>query len=186
GQTEGNSAMGLTDHNKIAENLICGVMREILGFRGLRNLNATEHANYPAIDLADFGARIAVQVTATATLAKIKGTIGKFLKHGLQASFDRLVVYILARKQDSYSQGSIDKVARPTLAFDGKADILDFRDLLEKAVHLDPVRLAAALRVIEAYNRGVPAGLAQEDFDPPQDAPEDATLNLVQFFFPRA
>src|SRR5439155_24532438 len=47
-------------------------------------------------------------------------------------------------------------------------------------------RLAAALRVIEAYNRGVPAGLAQEDFDPPQDAPEDATLNLVQFFFPRA
>lgn len=71
-QTEGNSAMGLTDHNKIAENLTCGLMREILGFRGLRNLNATEHANYPAIDLADFGARIAVQVTATATLAKIK------------------------------------------------------------------------------------------------------------------
>ncbi len=62
-QTEGNAAMGLTDHNKIAENLICGLMREILGFRGLRNLNASEHANYPAIDLADFGARIAVQVT---------------------------------------------------------------------------------------------------------------------------
>jgi hypothetical protein len=61
-QTEGNAAMGLTDHNKIAENLICGLMREILGFRGLRNLNASEHANYPAIDLPDFGARIAVQV----------------------------------------------------------------------------------------------------------------------------
>jgi hypothetical protein len=184
-QTEGNSAMGLTDHNKIAENLICGLIREILGLRGLRNLNATEQANYPAIDLADFGARTAVQVTATATLPKIKGTIGKFLKHGLQASFDRLVVYILARKQDSYSQGAIDKVTRPRMAFDGKRDILDFRDLLEKAVHLEPVRLAAALRVVEAYNRGVPAGLAQEDFDPPQDAPEDATLNLVQFFFPR-
>ena len=64
-QTEGNSAMGLTDHNKIAENLICGLIREILGLRGLRNLNATEQANYPAIDLADFGARTAVQVTAT-------------------------------------------------------------------------------------------------------------------------
>jgi hypothetical protein len=50
-QTEGNAAMGLTDHNKIAENLICGLMREILGFRGVRNLNASEHANYPAIDL---------------------------------------------------------------------------------------------------------------------------------------
>jgi SMEK domain len=185
-QTEGNSAMGLTDHNKIAENLICGLMREILGFRGLRNLNATERANYPAIDLADFGTRVAVQVTATATLPKIKGTIGKFIKHGLRASFDRLVVYILARKQDSYSQAAIDRVARPRLTFDSREDILDFRDLLEKAVYLEPVRLAGALRVIEAYNRGVPAGLAQEDFDPPQDAPEAATLNLVQLFFPRA
>jgi hypothetical protein len=183
-QTEGNSAMGLTDHNKIAENLICGLMREILDIRGLRNLNTTEHANYPAIDLADFGARIAVQVTATATLAKIKGTIGKFLKHGLQGSFDRLVVYVLARKQDSYSQQAIDKAAaNARLSFDGNRDILDFRDLLARAVHLEPVRLAAALRVIEAYNRGVPAGLAEEDFDPPQDGSEEAKLNLVQFFF---
>ena len=126
--------MGLTDHNRIAENLICGLMREILSFRGLRNLNATEHANYPAIDLADFAARIAVQVTATTSLPKIKGTIGKFLKHGLYESFDRLVVYVLARKQDSYSQGAIDKAATQKLSFDGKRDILDFRDLLEKAV----------------------------------------------------
>jgi hypothetical protein len=65
-QTEGNAVMGLTDHNKIAENLICGLTREILGFRGIRNLNASEHANYPAIDLADFGARIAVQVSLAA------------------------------------------------------------------------------------------------------------------------
>ena len=27
-QTEGNSAMGLTDHNKIAENLVCGIARQ--------------------------------------------------------------------------------------------------------------------------------------------------------------
>jgi len=87
-QTKGDSVMGLTDHNKIAENLICGLMREILGLRGLRNLNVAEQANYPAIDLADFDARIAVQVTATATLSKIRGTIGKFLKHGQQGSFD--------------------------------------------------------------------------------------------------
>ncbi len=71
-QTEGNAAMGLTDHNKIAENLICGLMREILGFRGLRNLNASDHANYPAIDLADFGARIAVQVIPSACSATVE------------------------------------------------------------------------------------------------------------------
>jgi hypothetical protein len=95
------------------------------------------------------------------------------------------VVYVLARKQDSYSQGAIDKAASPLLSFDGKRDILDFRDLLERAVHLEPARLAAALRVVESYNRGVPTGLADEDFDPPQDECETATLNLVQFFFPQ-
>lgn len=70
--------MGLTDHNKIAENLICGLMREILDLRGLKNLNATERANFPAIDLADMGARVAVQVTATATLQRVKNTIKNF------------------------------------------------------------------------------------------------------------
>ncbi len=177
--------MGLTDHNKIAENLICGLMREILDLRGLKNLNATERANFPAIDLADIGARVAVQVTATATLQRVKSAIKKFLDHSLDRSFDRLIVYVLARKQNSYGQESIDKLAGRRVSFDGKNDILDYTDLLEKAIHLEPVRLAAALRVVEAYNRGVPIGLAEEDFDPPPHETEDATLNLVEVFFPQ-
>jgi hypothetical protein len=184
-QTEGNSAMGLTDHNKIAENLVCGLLRETLGLRQLRNLNATERANYPAVDLADFSAKVAVQVTATTTLQKVKSTITKFLKHGLDGSFERLIVYVLARKQGSYSQAAIDKIAQTRLAFDCKRDVLDFTDVLERSIHLEPARLAAALRVVEAYNRGVPIGLAEEDFDPPHNETETAKLNLVQFFFPQ-
>lgn len=184
-QTEGNSAMGLTDHNKIAENLICGLMREILGLRGLKNLNATERANFPAIDLADIGARVAVQVTATATLQRVKSAIKKFLDHNLDLSFDRLIVYVLARKQNSYGQDSIDKLVGQRMSLDGKNDILDYTDLLEKAIHLEPVRLAAALRVVEAYNRGVPIGMAADDFDPPPNETEEPTLNLVEVFFPR-
>ena len=183
-QTEGNSAMGLTDHHKIAENLVCGLMREIFGLSALRNLNAVERANYPAIDLADSSAKVAVQVTATATLQKVKSSISKFLEHDLDHSFDRLIVYVLSRKQASYTQDSIAKIAGARLSFEGKTDILDYTDLLERAIHLEPARLSAALRIIEAYNRGVPIGLAQEDFDPPQDETEAASLNLVQFFFP--
>ncbi len=184
-QTDGNAAMGLTDHNRIAEDLVCGLMREILGYRGLSNLNATERKSFPAIDLADFHERIAVQVTASSDLKKVKTTIGKFLKHGLDASFDRLILYVLGRKQGSYSQAAIAKAAAERLSFDGVSDILDFTDLLEAAFHLEPARLAAALRVVEAYNRGVPIGLADQDFDPPQDQIEEATLNLVPFYFPQ-
>jgi hypothetical protein len=182
-QTDGNSAMGLTDHNKISENLICGLMREILGFRGLRNLNATEHANYPAIDLADFGARIAVQVTATATLPKIKGTITKFLKHGLQGSFDRLIMYVLSRKQDSYSQGAIEKVAGPQLSFDGKRDILDFRDLLEKRSILilrDLLRRYVSLKLTTAAYRAV---LQKRTSIRPRDRPKERPLISCSSFF---
>lgn len=183
-QTDGNTAMGLTDHNKIAEDLICGLMREILGYRGLRNLNVAERDNYPAIDLADFDSRIAVQVTASTDLKKVRTTISKFLKYDLDGAFDRLIVYVLTRKQGSYSQSSIDKATGERLSFNGKSDILDYTDLLESAFHLEPARLVATLRIVEAYNRGVPIGLAEEDFDPSAQESEETTLNLVQFFFP--
>lgn len=39
--------MGLTDHNKVAENLICGLTRAILGFRGLPNLKRVSITNRP-------------------------------------------------------------------------------------------------------------------------------------------
>lgn len=183
-QIEGGTAAGLTDQNRIAENLICGLLREIIALPGLKNLNAVQRANYPAIDLADVERKVAVQVTSTPTLQKVKNTVSKFIENNLDQSFTRLIVYVLTRKQDSYSQSALAKITGQRLAFDCKTDILDFRDVLERAVHLEPARLAAALRIVEAYSRGVPIGLADDDFDPPQGETETATLNLVQFFFP--
>ena len=183
-QIEGGTAAGLTDQNKIAENLVCGLMRELLGLPGLRNLNAASRANYPAIDLADFDEKLAVQVTATPTLAKVKDTVRKFLEGDLDRSFSRLVIYVLTRKQGSYSQSAVAKIAGDRLAFDCDTDILDFRDLLERAVHVEPARLSAAVSVVEAYSRGIPIGLADQDFDPPQNDLEDVSLNLIQLFFP--
>ena len=183
-QVEGGTAAGLTDQNKIAENLVCGLMRELLGLPGLRNLNAISRANYPAIDLADFDGKVAVQVTATPTLAKVKGTVRKFLECDLDRSFSRLVVYVLTRKQESYSQSAVAKITGDRLAFDCATDILDFRDLLERAAHVEPARLSAAVSVVEAYSRGIPIGLADQDFDPPQNDLEGVSLNLIQLFFP--
>lgn len=182
-QIEGGTAAGLTDQNKIAENLICGLLREILALPHLSNLNAVKRANYPAIDLADIEKRVAVQVTATPTLQKVKDTLRKFLDNDMDRSFTRLIIYVITRKQDSYSQTAIAKITGQRIGFDCKADILDFRDLLERAVQIEPARLSAALSVVEAYSRGIPIGLADQDFDPPQGDTEVATLNLVQLFF---
>ena len=181
---EGASAMQMYDLHKLSEGVVLGLFREILGLTNIRNLNATERKNFPAIDLADDTKRFAVQVTATPTLEKVKGTLSTFLQHNLTASYDRLLVYVLVRKQNSYSQTTIDTITQGRLDFRPDRDILDFRDLLATAVDLPPAKVRAAVEVLKSHKRGGhPAGLADADFDPPSVL-EAASLNLVEIYFP--
>lgn len=184
-QVEAASAMQLYDIHKVSENLVLGVLRELYGWRHLRNLNATERANFPGIDLADDLDGIAIQVTATPTLDKIKSTIETFLAHGLDKKYQRVVVYVLGRKQASYSQDAIDRAAKGKFKLDTGKDIIDHRDVCSVAVNVDPKQLVAALEVVRAYMRGgVARGLGEEDFNPPTSPPERVSLNLVEVFFP--
>lgn len=184
-QVEAASAMQMYDINKVSENLVLGVLRELYGWRHLRNLNATERANFPGIDLADDVAGVAIQVTATTTLDKIKSTIDTFLAHGLDKKYKRVVVYVLGRKQASYSQEAIDRVANGRLKLDAGKDILDHRDVCGVAPDVDPKQLVAALEVVRTYMRGgVAKGLGEEDFNPSASATERVNLNLVEVYFP--
>jgi hypothetical protein len=184
-QVEAASAMQLYDIHKVSENLILGVLRELYGWRHLRNLNATERANFPGIDLADDVAGVAIQVTATPTLDKIKSTIETVLRHGLNKKYQRVVIYVLGRKQARYSQDAIDRAANGQIKLDTGKDILDHRDVCGVAVDADPKQLVAALEVVRTYMRGgVAKGLGEEDFNPPASATERVNLNLVEVYFP--
>jgi hypothetical protein len=184
-EVEAAVAMQHYDIASVSENLILGLLRELFGFAQLRNLNAEERRNFPGIDLVDDGARVAVQVTASASIDKIKATIETCIAHKLEQRFDRLIVYVLTRRQDSYSQTGLDKLGA-TFPFDAKKDVLDFRDLAATAAHARPNKLRAAVAVLEEYMRGgVSAGLAVVDLDPPRDPPEKVLLNLVELFIPR-
>lgn len=186
-QVEASSAMQHYDINKVSENLVLGVLRELYGWRGLRNLNGEERANFPGIDLADGDASIAIQVTGTASLDKVKSTIETCLNHGLDRKYDRLVMYVLTRRQSSYSQDALDRVGQGRIQLRGTDDIWDFRDVCAKAAEVDPKQLAAALDVVRTYMRGGTAGgLADEDFDPPSTPCERVNLNLVEVYFPGA
>lgn len=181
---EGASAMQMYDLHRLAEGVVLGMFRELFDLPNLRNLNASERKNFPAIDLADDSKRFAIQVTATPTLEKVKETLSTFLQHDLASSYDRLVVYVLIRKQNSYSQSAITTITQGRLDFQPDRDILDYRDLLAKAVDLSPAKVRAAVEVLKSYKRGGgPAGLTDTDFDPPS-AVEGTFLNLVEMFFP--
>lgn len=184
-QVETASAMQHYDIHKVSENLMLGVMRELYGWRNLRNLNASERTNFPGIDLADDVAGVAIQVTATPSLDKIKSTVETFLAHGLDKKYTRVIVYVLGRRQASYSQDSIDRATGGRLALDAGKDILDHRDICGFAAEVEPKQLTAALAVVRAYMRGgVAKGLGEEDFNPPTSPLERASLNLVEVYFP--
>lgn len=182
-QVEAASAMGLYDTHKVAENVMCGLLRELCDWSNLRNLNR-EQSNFPGIDLADDIARIAVQVTATADIAKVKHTLEKFISHGLEQRYDRLIIYVLSAKQGSYSQPALDAVAGGKFQLSANQDIWDYQELCSIAADVSPQKLQAALNHLKAYLRGVPVGLADEDIDPPMLPSEEIFSNLVEVYFP--
>ena len=184
-EVEASVAMGHFDINKICEDVFCGIFKELYGFKALRNLNESEKHNFPGIDLADDDARIAIQVTSDKSLGKIKDSLEKIISHELHHKYDRIIFYILTRKQASYSTDSIRKICDGTIEFDASSDIIDFTDLASKAASASPQSLKAAVDVLGAYVRGCGVGLAPQDFDPPMEPPETLSANLVELYYPQ-
>lgn len=183
-ETEAHSKMQLYDINVVSEGLVLGLFKEFWGLPNLRNLNEEEKKNFPGIDLADDVAKVAIQVTATPSMDKIKDTLSAFLKHGLHSSYDRLYIYVLTRKQKSYSKDAINRVTGGKFSFNPDSDVLDYRDLLEKTPHAKPQRVKNALDLVISYRCGAKGvGLSEVDFDPPS-LMETAHLNLLEVFFP--
>ena len=184
-EIEGSSAMGHFDAHRIAEQVFLGVLRELLDLRSLRNLNETERANYPGIDLADDEAGVAVQITATPTLEKITDTLKTFAAHKLQSRYKRLIVYILTRKQATYSIKAIQTASDGVIEFLVDRDVLDFRNILSAAAGAEVRRVEAALEHLLLYKRGgVARGLAAEDLNPTSIKSERILLNAIQTFIP--
>jgi len=178
-------AMSHFDLNRICEDVFCGLFKELYGFNNIRNLNEEEKQNYPGIDLADDEAKVAIQVTSDKSLNKVKDSLTKIINHDLHKKYDRIIFYILTRKQGSYAAGSIKKICQDKILFDTSSDIKDYTDLATKGANASPQSLKRALDLLGAYMRGCDVGLADQDFDPPEEPPETLYANLLEFYFPQ-
>ena len=131
-QIKGSAALSRTDINKVSETVLIPLFAEVYGFSNLRNLNSTERANFPAIDLADDVAKVAIQITSRKDLGKVKDTLLKFKKHELYRKYDRLFIYVLTEKQRSYDRNSCKEIVQDKFDFDPDKNILDYRDVLRE------------------------------------------------------
>ncbi|MRG49026.1 SMEK domain-containing protein [Chitinophaga sp. SYP-B3965] len=87
------NANGEFSINLHAENILIKVLNEVYGWN-LENVNYTEGKNYPAIDLRDKAAGVAVQVTSTTRREKQDAAIHKFTDEG----FNNLYLFIITDK----------------------------------------------------------------------------------------
>ena len=118
-----HTSRGHNDNAKIAEDVVARFLAALCGWQ-LVNLN-TIKPNYPAADLGDPGARIAVQVTVNGTTDKIHETHAGAIKHRLADDFHTLIILFLLEEAPSDPRKSktfircdkpkIEKWARPQL-----------------------------------------------------------------------
>lgn len=180
-QVRGASAMGQTDINRVSETVLIPLFSEIFGYKKLRNLNFSERANFPGIDVADDSARVAFQITSTATNEKVKETLQQFVDHHLFKRYDRLIVYILTEKQRSYTADTFKQIVGNTFSFNPEKDVLDYRDLLNviASFQIDKARMVQS--IVEANFADGKPPLFPEGEEIPT---EKVHLNLLEIMFP--
>lgn len=88
---------GFIDINKSAEKLFIYILNKTYD-KNFQDTNDIQN-NYPAIDLADFEARVCVQVTSESTNSKFRKTVSKFKEKKLTDSFDYLSFLIISNKE---------------------------------------------------------------------------------------
>jgi hypothetical protein len=180
-QVECSAAMSHTDINRVSETVLIPLFKEIYGFKSLKNLNSSEGSNYPGIDLADEDARVAFQVTSTPDSDKINHTLELFTQNRLYEKYDRIIVYILTRKQKSYSGRGFEQRIDGKFNFDKEKDIQDAGDLLAEISAFQLVKARKIEQILENnFGDGQPSFLEPED----EIETEAVFLNLLEMSFP--
>ena len=178
---KGNSAAGKTDFNKVSETVLVPLFKDIFELPNLRNLNSVKQ-NYPAIDLADDKKAVAFQITATADSQKVKDTLTKFVDNRLFEKYERLIVYIITEKKDSYPVKTFSDIVGDKFDFKIERDILDFRDMIKICMDYQIDKISRIRRILAANFGRKDYSIFNEDQKEPF---EEVFLNLIEVFPPQ-
>ena len=181
-QIRGATAMRRTDIKLVSETILIPILGEVYGFRNLRNLNYRED-NYPGVDLGDDKARVAIQVTSTANIEKVKDTLIKFLDYNLNEKYDRVIIYILTEKQKSYSKNAFAEILSDNFSFNPQRDIIDYTDILREVSFFTVTKAKNLLDILDV-NFKLPGLRYDSGFSTQHDnETENVHLNLLELFF---
>ena len=133
-QLERAGRLNLQDRKVRAENIMRGLLNRIHGWN-LENANMLAQ-NFPGVDLVDKGSRVAVQVTSTNSIAKVRNTWEKFDTDQMRGDYDRLIILVLKDVEPTEAMKAYQKGKW----FDGAKDIWNIGTLQKQAEDLESVR----------------------------------------------
>lgn len=185
-QVEALNSLNLQDDNVHAENFFRDLLNLALGYN-LKNINIV-NKNAMAIDLGDETERIAIQVTSTSEVGKIKHTHDGFVRSRLETKYDRLVILIIGEKK-SYREATLGGQGVFSISLDddvwGITDLIRMignlpldklkqcRDFLRAELRITEPReanevntLIRLIEVLSAAEEGLSLGDNREDPDP--------------------
>lgn len=102
--------------------------------------------SFPAVDIADLNAGVAIQITTRNDREKITDTLRIFTDSGLEVSYPRLIIFILGNKKmyDSFtSYGGLD--------FSEEHDVIDTPQFISELRKLNLEQLQAVDKYFEKY-----------------------------------
>jgi hypothetical protein len=129
GQVSTRGRLGLTDLNKHAEDFFKTILNHLFSL-SLVNLNS-ERSNEPGLDLGDKTNKVAFQITATRTSAKVNDML-ETLSDEQIAAYSKIRVLMIAGKQSSYTLDA-GQCARASFSAE---DIWDIHDLGKRCMDL--------------------------------------------------
>lgn len=182
---KGQTAIGLSDLNRLSEGFLLELFREVYSLPGLRNLNR-EKQNFPGLDLGDDTAGRAFQITATPSLDKVKETLQTVVDAKLYERFRSIRIYVITERQSTYSQAAANQIVQGKFSFDVSGDILDYRDLLKECETLELDHLKRVLHVLQTHLAKAPVGSAEVVLLPAAltERTESVELNLAPIWTP--
>ncbi|OWK35480.1 SMEK domain-containing protein [Fimbriiglobus ruber] len=139
---EQRGILGLFDNHKVAQHFFCQLLNAAYGLE-LVEMDRIQD-NFPAIDLGDFNAKIAYQITATKRGDKVQNALDTFIRHQLNEKFTSLRILILGDRQQTYNRVKVPQ----GLLFSVDSDIIDIGNLLTHIATLDTVRIEEIQKIL--------------------------------------
>lgn len=139
-----HNSLNHQDINVASENFFRDFLNLAFGYH-LKNINIVQK-NAQAIDLGDSDARIAIQVTSSTGLAKVKHTHNGFVKGGLDSTYDRLVVLVIGEKT-AFKQDTLGEAGGFQVSL--RDDVWGMSELLRQLEDLPLEKLAECAKYLK-------------------------------------